>query len=67
MAKSSQVSTTNQQTPNNTSTSKATTPKLYKIHPLHSSTIIGDKNDNKKNLAVKNYTQPYTREDTQQH
>ena len=38
MAISSQISTANQQTPNNTSTSKATTPKLYKIHPLHSST-----------------------------
>ena len=39
MVKPSQISTTNQQTPNNTSTSKATHPKkLYKIHPLHSST-----------------------------
>ena len=36
--KSSQISTTNQHTPNNTSTSEDTTPKLYKIHPLHTST-----------------------------
>ena len=73
MAKSSQISTTNRQTPNNTSTSKAITPKTVKkpipytfARRIH--TIIKDKNKKKpKNLALKNYTQSYIRENTQQH
>ena len=61
LAKSSQISTTNQQIPNNTSTSKAAISKnCIKSIPytlarrIH--TIITDKNLKKK-LALKNYTQ----------
>ena len=67
MAKSSQISTINQQTPNNTYTSKAPSQKFIKSIPytlarrIH--TIITDKN--LTNLALKNSTQPYTGEDTQ--
>ena len=70
MVKSSQIPTTNQWTPNNTTTSKVTTTKnCIKSNPytlacrIHA--IIRDKN--LKKLALKNYTQLDTREDTQQH
>ena len=66
----SQISTTNQQTPNNTSTSKATpTKNCIKSIPYTLARrvykIITDKNLRK--YALKNYTQSYTRENIQQH
>ena len=60
MAKSSQISTTNQQTPNNTSTSKATTPKTMKSIPYtlacRTHTIITDKNLKKTRFKELNTT-----------
>ena len=66
MAKSSQISTTNPQTPNYTFTSKAHPPK--KKHCIKSmpytlarriNKLITDKNlKKKKKLALKNYTKP---------
>ena len=66
MAKSSKTSTTNQQTPLHFKSHQSKNRIKYipytlarRIHTIMDKSL--------KKLALKNYTQPYTREDTQQH
>ena len=66
MAKWSEISTTNQQTPQNTPTLKAPPQKTVKNPSFALARRIYTRITDTKKLALKNYTPPYNREDTQQ-